>query len=224
MLTFLRPELLHQVRKIMMQLGRNAAVRLRYLLTQERGNPAIRFAQPEDDTVDVATPDKPGDGILSEDESVSAAEYGYPDYYPPVLVRLLVNAANKVAMKRRLSNSLQKIEGGTEEARQTVNQILTLADEIDEAYNIKRRFDKEAILPKHLLAPVDRLSNDVNIVEKELRLVRSRISRNKAKLNNPREVAEAGPMVRKWRAKLEEDEQLYQELKQRYVQLKAYQK
>ena len=104
-----------------------------------------------------------------------------------------------------------------------MNQILKLAEEIDEAYAIKKRFDKEAILPKHLLAPVDRLSNDIKTIDHELRLVRSRISRNKAKLNNPKEVAEAGGMVRKWRQKLEEDEQLYAELRQRYIQLKAHQ-
>lgn len=143
-------------------------------------------------------------------------EENYPEHYPPILQQLLIDAAKKIRQKRKLSSQLH--ENKPKNQSQRVSQILKFSEEITEIYQAKKCFDEQGYLPEKLTGNLKDYSNEIKELQHQMKLAKSRISKNKAKLKNPKEFSRGNPQL--WREKIEQDEKLKAELIQKIQTLK----
>lgn len=140
----------------------------------------------------------------------------YPAHYPPVLVENLLVARRLVAQKRRLSNQLR--HRAPKPAADLTGQITTLQQQIDFIYKAKRAYDSSRMLPDEWTGKNEGKQQEIRKLRHELALIRSRISRYKARLKNPDELKNGEPA--KWREALRTDEKRRAAIKQQLLQLR----
>jgi hypothetical protein len=152
------------------------------------------------------------------DQYFTKAEQDDDIEYPPILQQLLITARAKVREKQALSQSLHKIAKANDHqaAKETVSRILSLADDIDKLYDYKKLFDLKGIIHQDLLAPADQLPATLADITQEINNTQARLSKNRAKLKNPKTYSDyGGQYVVKLRKKVADDEELLAQLKQK---------
>lgn len=185
---FLRPDALVQLRKL--QQTKNSMMLL-CLLENERNNPKLE--KKEIEIIISYQKDEYGDTVAFNE---------FPNDFPFLLQRMLIETNKMIDRKSTLSNSLFDLTDLPSQAVQVVKEILELSELIDENFEIKLTFLKTGYLPESLLNPLQYLSDDLAVLENDLQRTQELISKTKAKLNNPKELVKTGK-AREWRDNLE---------------------
>lgn len=184
---FLRPDALVQLRKL--QQTKNIAMLL-CLLENERNN--AKLEKKEIEIISSYQKDEYGDTVAFNE---------FPNDFPFLLQRMLIETNKMIDRKSTLSNSLFDLTESPSQAVQVVKEILELSELIDENFEIKLTFLKTGYLPESLLNPLQYLSDDLAELQLQLQKLQELISKTKAKLKNPNELIKTGK-AREWRDNL----------------------
>lgn len=200
-LSFLRPEMgltIQQIRQ-----SKNTA-RLFALLEMERQNKKLVREEMRISVIEVDYDLAGADQFFQRQKRNEVL--GYPEHYPHVLQKALVEARAKVAEKKALSNTLFRVKDNAKVLAETVTKILDLGNWLDTIYAGKRLYDKEGVLSEDFLKEVNHIPDDLAAVKSELQTQMEKRAKLRAKLRNPTEGKYKNANPRAWRKNLEEVE------------------